>query len=384
MPIIFNGAATWLSYRRAESERAIMPPLSLTFFVVAALLASPPDRAPTNQPAQPDTRPPSAASTETPPPDAAADPGPPTAEEVLRALQRTSPANEVIWPVGSAPPDPNALPKKLLPEGFALVEKTGRLKHDHQGYLFAFAENGMPAQIRLLPNATLEVMVRTAAHTAEPVTFVVSGELTVFHDENYLLPRLAMRASNATDDQGAPTAASSEPAAATTDGSAATSELAGPAAPRTIASAEDVAAALQAAKPSALAVEPVEDRLTPGGEPILKNLTSPLGLTTPPTRKASFARTIQPEGTMLTDRPGRLIEHGTHWLFVPESNHRDFPEPPLRLLPCHNTQMMVLRRQTDKHGVVFQVSGEITLFEGENYLLPRVATRQVVSDNLRK
>jgi hypothetical protein len=34
--------------------------------------------------------------------------------------------------------------------------------------------------------------------------------------------------------------------------------------------------------------------------------------------------------------------------------------------------------------MVYVVSGEITMFEGENYLLPRIAIRQAVTDNLRK
>jgi len=45
---------------------------------------------------------------------------------------------------------------------------------------------------------------------------------------------------------------------------------------------------------------------------------------------------------------------------------------------------MVKESQHRSGGVVFTVSGEVTLFEGENYLLPRVTTRRADTGNLRR
>ena len=56
----------------------------------------------------------------------------------------------------------------------------------------------------------------------------------------------------------------------------------------------------------------------------------------------------------------------------------------MKVLPNQSVEMMLDASKRDNHGLVFLVSGEITLFEGENFLLPTIAMRRIDTGNLRK
>ena len=95
------------------------------------------------------------------------------------------------------------------------------------------------------------------------------------------------------------------------------------------------------------------------------------------------AQAMLPEGHHVNRRPGRLIREGQWWTFVFESDHPEHPEPRLKLLPNWTLEQMV-RYTESTTGVVFIVSGEVTAYMGENYLLTRVAMRRTGADNLSK
>ena len=91
-----------------------------------------------------------------------------------------------------------------------------------------------------------------------------------------------------------------------------------------------------------------------------------------------------PDGTPLISRPGRLIRDGDWWTFVFESNSADYAEPPLRLLPNKNLDLMIHVSRGSPSGIVLIVSGEVTAFRQRNYLLVRAATRRIDTGNLKK
>ena len=70
---------------------------------------------------------------------------------------------------------------------------SGSLAHDGFWWTFVFDDDADNSPIRLLPNAALDPMVRTVRGTDAHMKFELSGELTVFAGENYLLPTVAMR-----------------------------------------------------------------------------------------------------------------------------------------------------------------------------------------------
>jgi hypothetical protein len=71
-------------------------------------------------------------------------------------------------------------------------------------------------------------------------------------------------------------------------------------------------------------------------------------------------------------------------VFVFESDHPDYPEPPMQLLPNKNVELMVASSNRGTTGLVFVVSGEVTVFDSKNHLLPRLARRTAYTANLRR
>ena len=123
-------------------------------------------------------------------------------EEVLRAFQMDRPTRVPIAPsegtgVTATDAEPS-LPRtsRRLPDGFFLVDRVGRVVKDGDWYVFVFegySESHPETPIKLLPNQLLERMVlETEAGTGSTV-FIVSGEVTEFRSENYLLLRKLLR-----------------------------------------------------------------------------------------------------------------------------------------------------------------------------------------------
>jgi hypothetical protein len=281
-------------------------------------------------------------------------PSQPTAEDVLRALKHRRPVNDVIPPGSRAARDavarnPTASDQLLLPEGLSVVGRTGRLSSEGQWWIFAFDDDASLPPMKLLPNANLELMVGTLRGASVPVRFTVTGELTVFEGENFLLPRTALRAAGDADTPAQKGDAVPSPPRVPPD-----------------ATAEDVLAAMQALQP--------------------KEAILPLGATASDekgrSRSAGYSGSFMSDGSPLMNRVGRLVRQGSWWTFVSDSDRPEQPEPPLRLLPNQGVELMV--REPPRGGGVFIVSGEVTSFDGENYLLTRVATRRVDTGNLRK
>lgn len=275
----------------------------------------------------------------------------PTAEEILEALQRQRPANEVI-PPSSRPISRQADRLALLPEGAAVVDRSGRLAWKEPWWTFVSDSAGDPV-IKLLPNANLEVMVRTAGGSDSTVRFVVSGETTVFQDENYLLVRLVRRSAGA-GTLPAQAAASKEKETPidvdrTPDRSPVDQDSTRTGGEPSETSAEDLVSLLQRQRPQEM-----------------------MPISPPPTASRP-----------IVSRPGRLVRQGDWWTFVFESDHPDYPEPPMRLLPNKSVELMMETSERETHGLVFLVSGETTVFQDEDYLLPRSAMLQVDSGNLR-
>ena len=101
---------------------------------------------------------------------------------------------------------------------------------------------------------------------------------------------------------------------------------------------------------------------------------------------AGGVRPRWPDGYMLVDRTGRLTREGPWWLisFVADNNPDNAPEPPLRVLPNQMLERMVRESEEGTKSVDFVVSGEVTYFMGENYLLVRKLLRWRDMGNLSK
>lgn len=330
-----RSCARTITTRRYSNRRAACTILAVAAITIPAARAQNAERANETPPAESVDAPPNRASSR------------PSAEEVLRELRRRRPANEIIPSVRSDESDSRSAAAKLLPEGWTVVDELGQITRGEKGWTFKPDRDELP-DLPLLQNATLELVVRTVTASPRTLTFKVSGHLTVFEGKNHLFLRAARR----------PTADEPEEAPAPPEPS------------REPLTAEEVLAKMKRAAPEDQLVDFDnfgEDRRT---NRILA--------------ESATGRVLIPDGTPLTRRPGRIVPDHTGWIFTPESDHPDHPEPSLTLLPCAHTERMIDIYQRDDAGLVFIVSGEITQYRGENYLLPSMAVQRVGFTNFRK
>ena len=128
----------------------------------------------------------------------------PSPSEILQELTKQSKSQRPVIPPASpgrveqrtisegALPENAIQPpaRKLLPDGYRMVDRPGRLVREGDYWVFSFEDRGQGAPelpIRLLPNRLLEDMERFSAGGTKPTVFVISGEITEYHNVNYLL-----------------------------------------------------------------------------------------------------------------------------------------------------------------------------------------------------
>jgi len=284
----------------------------------------------------------------------------PTAEDVLRALQRRRPMNEVIPPVGVTSSQLKKNIRKLLPEGWTIIDRTGRLEKQKNWWVFVYEPARGDQAMKVIPNAKLEQMVRTATHSDQIEIFTISGEVTVYQGKNYLLVRMAMRPPPVEKVQPTTVLESEQPETSPKETPDQSKDIS------IESSVEDVLSKMQELKPDQTMIEPI---------PQLQNNNL---------LEAIQGHTMIADGSSFVRRAGRLYQQSGWWMFTPESDHPDHPELPLKLLPNKNTDLMATMWKQNSIGLVYIVSGEVTLFQGVNYLLPLVAVRRIESVNLRK
>jgi hypothetical protein len=87
--------------------------------------------------------------------------------------------------------------------------------------------------------------------------------------------------------------------------------------------------------------------------------------------KSTTGNKLLPEGHYISNRRGRLVKRANYWLFIFESDGKALSDPPLKLLPNRWLEKMESDTTSSHQKIIFQVSGEITVYHGENYLLLR-------------
>jgi len=87
---------------------------------------------------------------------------------------------------------PNQPPIQRMHEGQFIWNRVGRIVKDEKSgqWLFAFESDGTEMQdppLGLLPCRMLEAMENASEKGTKPVKFKISGQLTEYHNKNYLL-----------------------------------------------------------------------------------------------------------------------------------------------------------------------------------------------------
>lgn len=262
-----------------------------------------------------------------------------TAEDLLRALQADRPASEIIVPVSRSVRRLGGEAQLLLPEGTTIVERPGRLVRQGEGWDFR-PDDGRSMSV--LPNAALEDMLAMHKDAGGDMSFVVSGEITVFDDQNFLLIKNVTRDSPAAPSQ-APMGGDLPPTLPAD------------------AAAEDVLSALQSQRPISTGV-PESGRSSAG--------------------RSGSGGGAALDGSLVVRRSGRLIRDGARWSF--EFDDRSATGlSRVALLPNQSLEIMIQSAERGTTGLVLIVSGELTQFGAQNFLLVRGVTRMLDLGNLR-
>ncbi len=300
----------------------------------------------------------------------------------------------------------------LIPEGGFLVRASGTLGRDEFFGVWTFELEGRvdgaaDRSLILLPAEPLADMIQrhvsmTKDGTSAPM-FEVSGQVLVFHKRNFLLPTFAVPVDRRVErpavpkllppgSKGALELAQNRLVAATaaTAGTGATAETAATAVTDTkivdpekfandlerrlneriavVPSSADNAAPAIAAGPGTLqpsrTVAPATD-LTASVMPMIEARTTSLSSATlsavpllPPMRVQSRRGTITRDPLTGT------------WRFIFASGQQDNGDIALELLPCGMLNQLIATARSSDGASHVMLTGDVTVFEGRNYLRP--------------
>lgn len=282
-------------------------------------------------------------------------------------------------------PDYRIRPAPLLPEGSFLPRRRGTLVRSGSGewvYIFHPDERGEAERpMTLLPSATLERMEDVQSRRRDRPQFILTGQVFVYGNSNYLLPTAFSMAP--------PPSASPSPAPgeAPATGAGGEAELGAGEAPgedpdRAGVGAEEGAEAAAGPEPPRAgdldaAVEDLIERIEserPGARALGES--SMLADVTRAGERAGpdSAARPRPDGDLLVRRRGRLTRQAGAWRYTidNDSDGASKFQTSMVLLPSLNLQRMEVLAADRGENQPFEISGLITQYRGRNYLVPTI------------
>lgn len=256
----------------------------------------------------------------------------------LERMLLDRPSAPVISSENAAPPEPE---KPDLPaEGIMVIDRPSRLRQGQDGWTvleFVDREGGFDVErLRVLPCELLERMEELAADQSDAL-FRVSGEITVFDDHAYLLPRKATLESPPR--QQVYEQPATAPATAPAEGDTATAPVERDASP------DEIIGKLLRERP---------------GRPVL------------PTAVDS-----EPQERFVVDRLIRIVsDENDRWYLARFESDNTLRDAPMRVLPCRALERAREIFSDQYSPPEFHASGEVTRYHGRNYLLPRKLIRK--------
>lgn len=255
--------------------------------------------------------------------------------------------------------------RPVLAEGAFLVREAGVMAPlESGGWAFAFERDDRgraPAPpMALLPCATLEQMERVTPASEKRVRLVVSGQVFVYRNRNYLLPTMFAFPSERNGEKDHERA---------NGDSASEREAEENAEPQKQREASERAAS---ADPSVEAlIESIETLSEDRGEPVWA----------PPSGDGQHAG-LRPDSSFLESRRGRLIRENAsgRLVFSIDNDADESPggDSPLTILPCLNRERMERLLEGREGSLSMTVSGRVFTHRGRNYLIPTMF--QIASD----
>ena len=239
----------------------------------------------------------------------------------------------------------------LFPEGFRVGGREATLaRHPEQPRWFLqFTTTGatpatdpLAVPLEVLPGKWLTNMIRFAEQQQDQTArFRVWGEITTYHNRNYIMPTFAAALSLFGDDSG-DQASPAEPSE--DDKSLETDEL------------RKAIMALPRTRPLQST-----DSLSPAPPP--------------PSTGTGSDEAIWKDGYMIINRVGRISYYpeAQQWLFSFEADAASLAEPPVELLPSQLLAMLEQLQAKSSRPLRFRISGQVTKYQSRNYVLLRKA-----------
>ena len=281
-----------------------------------------------------------------------------------------------------------------LPEGYVIGARPARIKSDGDWQVaYLIPQEGMPETppLRLLPNQYLEMIETVLADAGTTTQFLLTGRVTEFQGVNYLLvEHIAQLMPSSLATKPAPAKPSTAPAEAGNDSTAsrpagsdaAPGQATRPASDRE-PSAEEVIRKLMQTEPARALVIPRERVEKPAASMPAAAEKSKLPASlfeperapapaTPPAGDAAKEGITWSESTWLIDQLGRVVPAGGAWWSLAfENRGQEANRRPVRLLPNRLLETAIALSGGGTRGVVFSISGEVTTYRGQNYLMIR-------------
>jgi hypothetical protein len=247
-------------------------------------------------------------------------------------------------------------PGQLVRQGSFIVSRRGRVVRGDAGeVIFVFdadAQGKAEAPMVLLPISHLQNLERIADKADASTRFNISGQVTSYHQRNYLLmdrPAEIVRV--------APVATPSEPAMP----AAKPSDEPKPA-PSDASDPDAMMKSMEKSAASRDTARPIVAPAAPAPAPTAASDTP---------APAMGSGKAQREGTFIASRRGRLIRQPTgEWNLTFDADASGKSDAPMPLLPCLNLMAMEKLAERGGESATMSVSGVVTFYKGKNYLLP--------------
>ncbi len=255
---------------------------------------------------------------------------------------------------------------RRLPEGYIVAGRGARVERDGEWYVFRLEQSeGLPnaPPLRVLPNsqhAVLDAMMTGS----EGRSFLVTGRVTDFQGNNYLLIESLMEGSSG---QRAP-APRLEPEKKVPQPS--------PALPNETKD-ETSSSTLPAHEPTAEEVVKKLMENKPRRALVLPQRAAEKDSPPAPTNEANAKPSPEndavkwAEDSVIVDRPARIVPGQRWWMLAFDDAGSAPKDKPIALLPNQLLETAIALTGGGARGVVLIISGEITAYKGTNYLLLR-------------
>lgn len=265
---------------------------------------------------------------------------------------------------GLSPETFNVPPGRYFPEGTFLVRRTGTLRTLKTGETAFIPDLPSKRDVRrrgerpmiLLPSQTLSAM-QSAINTSpdgEKTRVEVSGQLFVYRDRQQLLPTIfaVIRPTTPTET----TAYIVAPEDAAKSGAEAES-------PAPAGDDSDIAAMISELEQQRSEVHPAAATSVP--EMTVASATAGEQMGGP--------RPLVPEGTLLTDRRGRLVRIGNQLAIAFDGDAENSAEPAMLILRTRALERLEAAIASRSDTIELVLSGRVYAYKNQNYVLPVLA-----------